>query len=109
MFLVIKDLVLTDKVLIQQLLKQVDQLTARVKELESVKVENERLRKRVSELEQKLSKYENPKNSGNSSVAPSQDPASLNNAVQCLDGPNFFICVCALGYTGTRCGTGKNV
>jgi transposase len=74
MFLVIKDLVLTDKVLIQQLLKQVDHLTARVKELESVKVENVRLRKRVSELEQKLSKYENPKNSGNSSVAPSQDP-----------------------------------
>ena len=70
----IKDLVLTDKALIQQLLKQVDQLTARVKELEAVKVENERLKKRVAELEMELSKYENPKNSGNSSVAPSQDP-----------------------------------
>ena len=70
----IKDLVLTDKALIQQLLKQVDQLTARVKELEAVKVENERLKKRVAELEMQLSKYENPKNSGNSSVAPSQDP-----------------------------------
>ena len=74
MFLVIKDLVLTDKALIQQLLKQVDQLTARVKELEAVKVENERLKKRVAELEMQLSKYENPKNSGNSSIAPSQDP-----------------------------------
>ncbi|KAJ8036808.1 Fibropellin-1 [Holothuria leucospilota] len=29
----------------------------------------------------------------------------LNNAVQCLDGPNFFFCVCAPGYTGTRCET----
>ena len=44
----IKDLVLTDKALIQQLLKQVDQLTARVKELEAVKVENERLIKASS-------------------------------------------------------------
>ena len=70
----IKDLVLTDKALIQRLLKQVDQLTARVKEPEAVKVENERLKKRVSELEMKLCKYENPKNSGNSSVSPSQDP-----------------------------------
>ena len=65
---------MTDKALIKQLLKQVAELTARVKELEIVKVENERLRKRVAELEQKLSKYENLKNSGNSSVAHSQVP-----------------------------------
>ncbi len=32
------------------------------------------LTQRVLELEAKLSKYENPKNSFNSSVAPSQDP-----------------------------------
>lgn len=32
------------------------------------------LRKEVSDLEEKLSKYENPKNSKNSSIPPSQDP-----------------------------------
>lgn len=32
------------------------------------------LRLRVAELESRLSKYENPKNSGNSSIPPSQDP-----------------------------------
>ena len=69
----IKDSHLTDKALIKQLLKQIEQLTARVKELESVKVENKLLSDRVSELEERLSKYENPKNSGNSRVAPSQD------------------------------------
>ena len=65
----IKDSHLTDKALIKQLLKQIEQLTARVKELESVKVENKLLSDRVSELEERLSKYENPKNSGNSRVA----------------------------------------
>ena len=58
---------MTDKALIKQ-------LTARVKELESVKLENKRLSKRVSELEATLSKHEHPKHSSNSSVAPSQDP-----------------------------------
>jgi transposase len=65
---------LTDKALIQQLLRQIDELTARIKELETVQLDNERLSKRVADLELKLSKYENPKNSGNSSIAPSQDP-----------------------------------
>ena len=32
------------------------------------------LRKKNAELKERLAKYENPKNSGNSSVAPSQDP-----------------------------------
>ena len=44
-----------------------------MKELKAVKVENARLRKRVAELAQKPSKYENSKNSGNSSISPSQD------------------------------------
>ena len=48
---------MTDKQLIEKLITQVLILT-----------------QRVLELENKLSKYENPKNSGNSSVAPSQDP-----------------------------------
>ena len=45
-----------------------------LQELEFLRKENLALRKRVAELEEKLSKYENPKNSGNSSVPPSQDP-----------------------------------
>jgi len=48
---------MTDKELIAQLLEQITILTTRVKELEL-----------------RLSKYEHPKNTGNSSVAPSQDP-----------------------------------
>lgn len=48
---------MTDKELIASLIEQVTILTARVKELEL-----------------RLSNYENPKNSGNSSIAPSQDP-----------------------------------
>lgn len=51
------------------------QLKLRVLELEREKEdENKQLRLRVLELEAKLEKYENPKNSGNSSVPPSQDP-----------------------------------
>ena len=74
MFLEVKSKGLTDKALIQQLLKQVGTLTSRVKALESVKAENERLKKRIVVLESKLSKHENPKNSTNSSLSPSQDP-----------------------------------
>ena len=48
---------MTDKQLIKKLIAQVTALT-----------------QLVLELEAKLSKYENPKNSGNSSVVPSQDP-----------------------------------
>jgi len=53
-----------DKNLLQRLLKDFDIL----------KKENIELRKRVVELEEKLDKYENPKNSNNSSIPPSQDP-----------------------------------
>jgi cell division septum initiation protein DivIVA len=45
-----------------------------LQDFEILKKENSELRLRVTELEYKLAKYENPKNSGNSSVAPSQDP-----------------------------------
>ena len=55
---------MTDKQLIKKLLK----------DFEILKKENEQLRLRVTELESKLSRYENPKNSGNSSISPSQDP-----------------------------------
>jgi hypothetical protein len=37
---------------------------------------------RIVALENKLSKYENPKNSGNSSVAPSQDPYRKTKSLQ---------------------------
>ncbi len=53
-----------DKIILDQILK----------ELSFLKEDNLRLRKRVKELEQRLAKYENPKNSGNSSIPPSQDP-----------------------------------
>jgi len=53
-----------------------------VKELDLLKKENIRLRKRVKELEEKLSKYENPKNSGNSSVPPSQDPNRVTKSLR---------------------------
>ena len=49
-------------------------LTLSLKELEFVKLENERLKNQISELEAKLNKYEHPKNSTNSSVVSSQDP-----------------------------------
>lgn len=55
---------MTDKQLIKQLLK----------DFEVLKKENIQLRLRITELEERLAKYENPKNSGNSSVPPSQDP-----------------------------------
>ena len=55
---------MTDKHLINQLLK----------DFEILKKDNIQLRLRITKLEAKLSKYENPKNSGNSSVPPSQDP-----------------------------------
>jgi len=57
-------LVLTDRQPTHQLLK----------DFEILKKENAQLRLRVAELETRLARYENPKNSGNSSVAPSQDP-----------------------------------
>lgn len=55
---------MSDKQLIKQLLQ----------DFETLKKENAELRSRVAELELRLAKYENPTNSGNSSVPPSQDP-----------------------------------
>ncbi len=60
----LKIFILTDK----QLLKEV------LEELKLLKKENKQLKLRVLELEAKLEKYQNPKNSGNSSIPPSQDP-----------------------------------
>jgi transposase len=55
---------LIDKQILQKLLH----------DFEALKKVNIRLSKRISELEEQLSKYENPKNSKNSSIPPSQDP-----------------------------------
>gem|GEM_PF-3308958 len=44
-----------------------------LKDFEALKKENARLVLRVAELEDRLSKYENPKNSKKSSVPPSQE------------------------------------
>lgn len=63
--------VLDDKQLLIQVLNEVKLLR---KENELNRQENEQLKLRVGELEAKLEKYENPKNSGNSSIPPSQDP-----------------------------------
>jgi transposase len=57
-------LVLTEK----QLLKEIQE------ELKLLRQENKQLKQYVLELESRLEKYENPKNSGNSSIPPSQDP-----------------------------------
>lgn len=59
-----KTIVLIDKQLIEQLLQ----------DFETLKKENTELRSRVTELELRLARYENPKNSGNSSIPSSQDP-----------------------------------
>lgn len=45
-----------------------------VEEVRLLRQENERLKLRITELESRLERYENPKNSGNSGVPPSQDP-----------------------------------
>ena len=59
-----KNSILTDKLIIQKILHDFD----------AFKKEHIRVLKYVVELEEKLSKYENPKNSKNSSIPPSQDP-----------------------------------
>ncbi|NQX84342.1 MAG: hypothetical protein HRT67_00190 [Flavobacteriaceae bacterium] len=43
-----------------------------LKDFEVLKQENKKLRLRIAELEEKLSTYENPKNSGNSCISPSE-------------------------------------
>lgn len=59
--------------LIEQLFAEIKALKERVRVLENVEKENVKLRKENSILREKLSKYENPKNSGNSSIPPSKD------------------------------------
>lgn len=69
--ILLKTFVLDDK----QLLKQVlDELKLLKKENELLRQEVKQFKLRVEELESKLEKYENPKNSGNSGIPPSQDP-----------------------------------
>lgn len=59
--------------LIEQLFAKIKALEERVLVLENVEKENVKLRKENSILREKLSKYENPKNSNNSSIPPSKD------------------------------------
>ena len=58
---------------LQTLSSEVDRLKARVKELENFEKENNLLRRENKDLKEKLAKYENPKNSSNSSIPPSKD------------------------------------
>lgn len=59
--------------LISELFLKIDALTKRVGHLENVEKENVILRKENAVLREKLFKYDNPKNSRNSSVPPSKD------------------------------------
>jgi len=59
--------------IIQELIQKIDKLTLRVQQLERVEKENRVLRKENQYLKERLSKYEHPKNSGNSSIPPSKD------------------------------------
>ena len=52
---------------------EVERLKAKVKELKYFEKEIELLRRENKDLKEKLAKYENPKNSSNSSVPPSRD------------------------------------
>ncbi len=61
-----------DKIIIE-LIAKVDSLMKRVQQLEHFEVENKILRAENSELKHRLSKYEHPKNSNNSSIPPSKD------------------------------------
>ena len=57
----------------QALSTEVEQLKSKVKELEHIEKENKTLRRENEDLKEKLSKYENPKSSNNSSIPPSKD------------------------------------
>lgn len=61
-----------DKIILE-LIQKVDLLTQRVKQLEVFEQENKKLRKENTELKHRLSKYQHPKNSNNSSIPPSKD------------------------------------
>ncbi|MCP4055598.1 MAG: IS66 family transposase [Mesoflavibacter sp.] len=61
-----------DKIILE-LIAKVDSLIRRVQQLEHFEAENKKLRIEINYLKARLSKYETPKNSNNSSIAPSQD------------------------------------
>ena len=52
------------------LIAKVDSLMKRVQQLEHFEVENKKLRIENTDLKHRLSKYEHPKNSNNSSIPP---------------------------------------
>ena len=58
---------------IEALSKEVSRLRKRIRELEYLEKENKQLKHDNAILKDKLAKYENPKNSNNSSVPPSKD------------------------------------
>lgn len=59
--------------IISALIQKMEMLAQRVQQLEVLEKENKELRKEVIYLRNRLSKYEHPKNSNNSSIPPSQD------------------------------------
>ncbi len=59
--------------IILELIQKVELLTKRVQQLEVFEKENQKLRKENTVLKQRLSRYEHPKNSNNSSIPPSKD------------------------------------
>jgi len=61
-----------DKIILE-LIGKVDSLLKRVQQLEHFEVENKKLRLKNADLKHRLSKYEHPKNSNNSSIPPSKD------------------------------------
>ena len=61
-----------DKIILE-LIAKVDLLTKRVQQLEVFEIENKQLRAENLDLRHRLSKYETPKNSNNSSIPPSKD------------------------------------
>lgn len=69
--ILLKTFILTDRELLKKVLEELELLR---KENELVRAENEQFKLRIVDLEARLEKYENPKNSGNSSIPPSQDP-----------------------------------
>lgn len=58
---------------VEALSLEIGRLNKRVKKLEGVEQENVKLRKENTELREKVTKFENPKHSRNSSVPPSKD------------------------------------
>jgi len=88
---------LTDKQIIQQPLK----------DFEALKKENDRLVLRVTELEEELSKYKNPKNSKNSSIPPSQDPNRVTQSLRKKSNKKVAAPACLPGRHGRRTGRTK--